>query len=713
LCLLGAAGQAALTLSPAKADPPPVQLDSRDSENHLLQLGNDNDAYWVSDGPWGANGVTEGPGADQYEERIGVYPPVGPRGEVAFRTKWRWPRGENEVKGYPAIISGRRPGYYSPNSLPAGQAVRLLDDSISASAPSGATPGTFLPLQLPINSLVTQFNFSHLAPPTGAGQLTYDIWLQSSTEQRQGFGPLITHEIMIPLDNWGGYGSYPNGRNPAWYDHDVTIDGRLYHVYAAKTDGALLPNFQRGWKFIVFQPDVVPVAPGQINLAAIVNYIATRTDARGNRWAAGNEYLVSVELGVEPVEGTGDIVVYDYKVSQAAPSLPPGPAQPSPTTRVQAEDGVVSGSGVSARSDIAGYEGSGFVGSFTDAGDRVTVHFPNMKAGTYEVRIRYHSGGPQQNLVQINNGQLRDVSFTSTGSNWAVKSLKWVTLADGANTVAILKGYGYFEVDYVEIVPMNAISPMRIQAENGTLTGVTINSDVAGYEGAGFVGPFTNTGDKVSVTFRDVPAGTYDIRIRHNGSFQQNFVSINGALRDEGFAATGPAWGIQTLPGVTLTGGANTISVIKGWGWINVDYIEIVPATAGSGISTGPDGATRIQAENGALTGVLIKTGSPAGYDGSGFAGPFSNQGDQVAVTFNNVLAGTYDIRIRHHGGIQQNTVAINGAARSEGFPDTGGGWGLKTLSGVTLAGGPNTISVIKDWGWLDVDYIEIFRTGP
>jgi len=60
----------------------------------------------------------------------------------------------------------------------------------------------------------------------------------------------------------------------------------------------------------------MPVPAGEIDLAAIINYITTRQDAKGNPWAVGNEYVSSVELGVEPVEGTGDIVVYDYKVSR-------------------------------------------------------------------------------------------------------------------------------------------------------------------------------------------------------------------------------------------------------------------------------------------------------------------------------------------------------------------------------------------------------------
>jgi len=283
----------------------------------LLQTGYDHDAYWVEDGVWGAWGLTRGGYAGRaglaYEQYTGVSPRMGPNGEVAFRMAWKWPICCNEIKSFPSIVSGRKPGWYNSWTKPGGFDVQLLDGRHAQTYPSGATPGTFFPLQLPIASLKTSFNYTHLATPSGRGHLAYDIFLQNTPTQASGFGPGITHEIIIPLDYWGGYGQYPT-RNPAWYDHDVTIDGILFHVYAAKdADGALRPNFNGGWKFIVFEPDR-PIPPGTLDLAKFVNYVATRRDALGTPWAWGNEYAVSVELGVEPEEGVGDIQVSNYRV---------------------------------------------------------------------------------------------------------------------------------------------------------------------------------------------------------------------------------------------------------------------------------------------------------------------------------------------------------------------------------------------------------------
>jgi len=296
------------------------------SSNVWLQAGNPDDAYFIEDNRWGRDGLTEGDTPGQYEQAVGRATSVGPNGEVAFRTKWRWPQGGTEVKGYPAILYGRKPGYASGDNLMAGNPIQLPDGSMSQTAPAGATPGTILPLRTPLQSLKAKYAFKHNSTPTGQGQLAFDIWLQSAPHQDRGFtASSITHEIMIPLSNWGNYGGHdvPGGRNPSWFDHTATIGGKQYHVYATKGgDGCLRYDFgglngaygKSGWKMIAFVPAVLPANPGEIDLAAIINYVATRTDQCGERWAQGNEYVSSVELGVEPVVGTGDITVYDYKV---------------------------------------------------------------------------------------------------------------------------------------------------------------------------------------------------------------------------------------------------------------------------------------------------------------------------------------------------------------------------------------------------------------
>jgi hypothetical protein len=287
----------------------------------ILQTGNSNDAYWVHDNAWNPGTLTRGTytglNGSQYEQYIGVHNVMGPNGEVAFRMAWEWPTGTTEVKGYPSVISGAHPGWFNTSPNPGGIPIRLLNGSNSTIAPSGPTPGTFMPKPLPVTPVKAAASYVHNAVATGHGQLAYDIWLQSNGTQINGFGNSpITHEIMIQLTNWGDYGTHLIGRNPGWYSHDTTIDGRLFHVYANKDANGVVPVSWWNWKFIVFQPDQ-PIPSGtMLNIEKFINYCTTRVDTAGTPWANGSEWMMSIELGVEPVDGTGDITVFNYRVWQ-------------------------------------------------------------------------------------------------------------------------------------------------------------------------------------------------------------------------------------------------------------------------------------------------------------------------------------------------------------------------------------------------------------
>ena len=262
-------------------------------------------------------------------------------------------------------------------------------------------------------------------------------------------------------------------------------------------------------------------------------------------------------------------------------SSPPPPPSLPPPTKIQAENGAWSGSGVAVNTtDIGGYEGTGFLAWFSNAGDQMSVSFPNVAGGTYDINIRYVTWSTQQqqnNLVV--NGVPSSQMFPGTSSSWAVKTISGVTLAPGTNVIGITKDWGWIGVDSIEIVP--AGSPVRIQAENGTWSGsgVAVNTtDIAGYEGTGFLAWFSNAGDQMSVSFPNVAGGTYNINIRYatwSTAQQQNNLIVNGTSSSQMFPGTSSSWVVKTISGVTLAPGTNVISISKDWGFIGVDYIEI------------------------------------------------------------------------------------------------------------------------------------------
>jgi hypothetical protein len=211
------------------------------------------------------------------------------------------------------------------------------------------------------------------------------------------------------------------------------------------------------------------------------------------------------------------------------------------------------------------------------------VSFTNVVAGTYDIRIRYHAWGLEVNDVVINGATTWGASFPGTGSGWGIKTLRGLMLAAGTNTVAIVKDWGYIEVDYIEIVPSSpdaSDTATKKQLENGSLVGVKI-TEPSGFEGRGAVGWFANAGDRATVSFTNVAAGAYQLRVRYqSGSDQVNSVIINGITRSTSFPGTSYSWAIATINNVALAAGSNTIAIAKDWGWIAADYIEIVPTSS-------------------------------------------------------------------------------------------------------------------------------------
>lgn len=356
----------------------------------------------------------------QFIERSRVVNPED--GSVAARWQTYWPQfnslghstdpqfngNYNEVKNFPSILYGKKPGYFGSGIWPAFSFVVRAPDGVTEPVPnpsytpsniadfwkppggsaiqtfpSGATPSTTLPIQLPTRAAGSPTKTARIrgkwqenTPPTGRGHLSLDIFLTQTAPQVQGFtSSSITHEIMIPLRYWGGYGKYLT-RSPSWYDHDVTIDGVLYHVYCAKdiarndatgvfdfagpgvggtypglryTFSGLNPNFTNeetgvgriGWKFIVFEPDGGVGNPDlaahpldgngyfNIDFTKFLDHLHNSLDSRGVPFIRNTEYISSVEAGIEQVWGTADLTLYNYMVQcsntvDAAPPLPAG-----------------------------------------------------------------------------------------------------------------------------------------------------------------------------------------------------------------------------------------------------------------------------------------------------------------------------------------------------------------------------------------------------
>lgn len=309
----------------------------------FLQVGRSDYAYWIADGIWGAKGMTRGTftttEGTTYETAYSASRTVGPSGEIGWRSAWKFPDTPapcgpksdcyQEIKSYPAAMFGAKPGFANPANMPGGFKVRLWPGT-GYSYAGTKTPGSFLPMKAngalpPIHS---SFSYRHLvSPENGKGQLTYDIWLQNTPKQCHGFNNCgeITHEIMIPVTYWGGYGKC-GSRNPAWEVKDargahkvVRLDGRDWCLYRTRHMGGTWDPVRQaksgGWTLVVFEP-MEPLPPDtvhRLNLSGFINHLTKESDADGP-WASGTEHLVSVELGAEVQLGVGDVEITSYRV---------------------------------------------------------------------------------------------------------------------------------------------------------------------------------------------------------------------------------------------------------------------------------------------------------------------------------------------------------------------------------------------------------------
>lgn len=119
------------------------------------------------------------------------------------------------------------------------------------------------------------------------------------------------------------------------------------------------------------------------------------------------------------------------------------------------------------------------------------------------------------------------------------------------------------------------------------------------------------------------------------------------------------------------------------------------------------------EAESGTRSGTDIST-SRSGYSGTGYVTGFDSDNDRVSINAQ-ASASLYNLYIRYASasGDKWNLVRVNGQTLgSVAFPMTS--QFTETLVGkIYLKQGLNTIEIIKDWGYFDVDNIRVEITDP
>ncbi|KAK6354250.1 hypothetical protein TWF730_008662 [Orbilia blumenaviensis] len=118
------------------------------------------------------------------------------------------------------------------------------------------------------------------------------------------------------------------------------------------------------------------------------------------------------------------------------------------------------------------------------------------------------------------------------------------------------------------------------QAEDATLTGVTVGTSVAGFSGTGYIEGFDTAGDEIKFTVTSASQGLYDLKIIYNGPYGDKYTTVvlNGAGGGQVALPATTDWVTVSAGQVLLNAGSNTIQIQNNWGWYLIDAITLSPS---------------------------------------------------------------------------------------------------------------------------------------
>jgi mannan endo-1,4-beta-mannosidase len=132
---------------------------------------------------------------------------------------------------------------------------------------------------------------------------------------------------------------------------------------------------------------------------------------------------------------------------------------------------------------------------------------------------------------------------------------------------------------------------LKYEAEDATLQGVTIASSRTGFSGTGYVTGFDNDNDNVTFSINWEIPGKYELFVGYaapSGN-KNNYVIVNNETLGDLLFPSSNSFKEISAGKINLVKGANTISIVKSWGWFEIDYIRITEAKPPLGWDISPN----------------------------------------------------------------------------------------------------------------------------
>jgi hypothetical protein len=132
---------------------------------------------------------------------------------------------------------------------------------------------------------------------------------------------------------------------------------------------------------------------------------------------------------------------------------------------------------------------------------------------------------------------------------------------------------------------------LRLEAEGAVLNGVRPAAARPGYSGSGYVDGSTFDADADSISFQVNVAhsGSYLLRIGYGGFYGEKYqyIHVNAKRLAYFHFPAASAWRAVEFGAVDLHEGVNVIAIVKSWGWMDVDYIELEGRGLSAGVNVG------------------------------------------------------------------------------------------------------------------------------
>lgn len=218
--------------------------------------------YMADNNTWGNKGVVG------WTQCMGGVP--HPKGGVSAQWTWDWKYEGDNVKAYPEVVFGHKPGY-----------------------PKSTT--TLLPRKL--NTMQTiAVDYDVQVEREGAGNMAIDMWLTNVINPTSFAAPPITHEVMIWLEVYGPM--FTGGQQV----DKVRINGTQYRVFVGE-------KFGLGWRYVAFAPNSPMQTSGRMDMMPFFMYL------KGKGLITTEEFLATVNFGNEIISGAGETKLNRFAVT--------------------------------------------------------------------------------------------------------------------------------------------------------------------------------------------------------------------------------------------------------------------------------------------------------------------------------------------------------------------------------------------------------------